>query len=343
MLQTTILRRLAVALSLAFFVIVAPRGADGAPAPVDIKIMSFNIKGDDGNIANRLSGNGWYTLFSESGGRRDRAISVVNTYAPDLLGVEEMKQNQLADLSAASALLGFGYYGQGRDGGDNGDRNGIFYRASRFTPLAEGDFWLSSTPTVPGTTFTGGGSDTGNPRMATWMKLYDNQADRAYFVLNTHWSLDTSARNSSANLIRDQINQLRGDLPLVVLGDFNTNLSSTALRTLTGASVPGGFQLADAYRKVFPSVGPNEATFHDFTGNQSGSSIDHILYSADVFTATAANIVHTSFSGKYPSDHFPVTATLQVVPLPEPPAYMLALFALASIVVARGTRVFARG
>ncbi len=304
---------------------------------VDLKLMSFNIRMDDASIGNKLSPNGWVTILQPNGNRRDRAFSVINTAAPDILGTEEGLPNQIADLQ--TALPGYTYYGLGRNGGNNGEHSGIFYNTARFTAVAEGDFWLSTTPAVPGTTFTGGGSDTGNPRMATWIKLYDNQSHQTYFVLNTHWSLDAQARNQSATLIRNQIDQLSGGLPLIVMGDFNTTLGTTALQTLTGATV-SGFKLTDAYRHVFPTVGPNEATYHNFTGNQSGSSIDHIFYDAGTFTATAAEIVHTSFpGGLYPSDHFPLTATLRVTVVPEPAAAVLVILgASAAILLTRHAR-----
>lgn len=300
-----------------------------------LNIMSFNIRQDDGGLGNRASTNGWYKLFSDSGGRRDRALTTVQTYNPDLLGIEEALPNQLADLQASAALAGYGYYGPGRAADGGNEHDGIFYRTSRFTPVAQGSFWLSTTPSTPGTTFTGGGTDTGNPRMANWMKLADNQTGQTYFVMNTHWSLDSQAESQSAALMRTEITALSGGLPLVVLGDFNATLTSSSMRTLAGATNPTGFQLTDSYRKVFPTVGPNELTFHNFTGATAGSSIDHILYSAANFTATAAAIVRTSYSGLYPSDHYPVTTTLQVTPVPEPATIAMAVIGAVGLLAWR--------
>lgn len=294
-------------------------------ATVNLNVMTFNIRFDDGVGITQLSANGWHTIppFVTTGDRRDKAEAVIAAAAPDIFGEQEGLPNQVADLQAA--FPGYTYYGQGRNGGNgpnSGETNGIFYLTSRFTAVASGDFWLSTTPTVPGTTFVGGGSDTGNPRMVSWVDLYDNQSHQTYFVADTHWSLDTLAEQQSATFMRAELAQLAGGLPMLVLGDFNTTLGSTALQTLSGAN-SSGYKLTDAYRHVFPTVGPNEATYHDFTGNQSGSAIDHIFYDANTFTATAAAIVHTSFNGLYPSDHFPVTATLAVQVVPEPATAIL--------------------
>lgn len=304
-------------------------------ANVDIKIMSFNIRQDNGDIGNRVSGNGWYPLLGTSGGRKDRALSVISNYNPDLLGVEEMLPNQYADLLGSTALAGYGYFGQGRNGGDVGERCGIFYKLSRFTEVHKGEFWLSTTPTIPGSTFFGNGSDTGNPRMANWMILHDNQSLQSYFILNTHWSLDSLAELQSANLIRQQIKSLAGDLPLIVMGDFNATLASNSLKTLMGLNDPTGFQLNDSYRTVYPTAGSNEATYHNFTGNATGAAIDHIFFSPNDFQATTADIVRTVFpNSRYPSDHFPITATLRVAVIPEvSTALMVGIFVMGVIVI----------
>ncbi len=139
--------------------------------------------------------------------------------------------------------------------------------------------------------------------------------------------------------MRDQIGQLAGGLPLLVIGDFNAELESTSLQTLDG-TIASGFTLIDAYRDVYPTIDVDESTSHHFTGDQYGASIDHIFYDASTFTATAAQIVHTSYNGLYPSDHFPVTATLQVNVVPEPASIVLGLSVLLLIALRRPHRAW---
>lgn len=324
-------------LTVALVVATFGRPAVSQAAQVSLNLMSFNIKGDGGSLAERTGANSWYPLFGNGAARKERALSVIGTYGPDLLSVQELKENQRADLLGSTALAGYAYYGAGRETGTTGDSNGVFYRTSRFTRLDQGDFWLSSTPDVPGTVFPGNGSDTGNPRMASWMKLYDNQSKANYFVLSTHWSLDSLARQQGASLIRTQIEQLAGGLPIIAMGDLNSTQTSTEYRRLSGALNPSGFQLTNAYRDVFPTSSGQERTFHDWTGNTSGASVDHIFYSTgSIFDAVSANIVHTSFAGKYPSDHFPVTANLLVTVVPEPASGVMLVAGVTALVVWRG-------
>ena len=87
-----------------------------------------------------------------------------------------------------------------------------------------------------------------------------------------------------------------------------------AYRFLTGAgelspAAVASPRLRDTYRVVHPTdtlVG----TFNGFTGARDGEKIDHILVSGG-WTILDAAIVTISAAGRYPSDHFPVTATIR--------------------------------
>ncbi|WP_218932171.1 endonuclease/exonuclease/phosphatase family protein [Adhaeretor mobilis] len=267
--------------------------------------MSFNIKADFDYGSPTSGNNAWISTTGNH--RRDLATTVINDYGPDILGVQEAFENQMNDLR--TALPSYGSYGIGRNNGfHSGEHTGIFYRNDRFTRTNEGTFWLSNAPSIP-SVFPGAATF----RIASWAMLEDNQAgNQEYFVLNTHWDhVSQPARVHSANLIRQQIDLLAGDRPLIVMGDLNVLENNTAFLDLVGENDPSSFQLLDSYREVEPVQTPYEKTQHGFVGASIGSRIDHILHSYD-FTATNAQIIRTNFSGRYPSDHYPVTATLQL-------------------------------
>jgi hypothetical protein len=94
--------------------------------------------------------------------------------------------------------------------------------------------------------------------------------------------------------------------------------------------------LIDAYRELTPTIGREEATFHGFSGATRGSRIDFVLHDKS-FEALDATIVRTNYSGRYPSDHFPVTATLRLR-IPEPHGVSLTLLAVSGIMAGRSTR-----
>jgi endonuclease/exonuclease/phosphatase family metal-dependent hydrolase len=265
-----------------------------------IEIASFNIRYDGGGV---FDPNGWNNVASP---RRDRVISLIRDMAPDILGVQEALSNQVDDLTAL--LPEYGFVGCGRDDGVTaGEYAGVFYRLERFELLDSGFFWLSETPNIPGTVFDGSGSI----RMATWIVVLDIRTGQEIFAINTHFdNVSQSSRENSATLIREQIGVLTGGKqPIALTGDFNQSEENAAIQIfLTDVPTPMT-RLTDGYRDLFPVRQIDEATYHDFTGDPKGSRIDFILHDAR-FITVAAEIRRDTYDGKYPSDHFPVTATL---------------------------------
>lgn len=273
----------------------------------EIRLMTFNIKGDDGGISSQFNASqSWVYLGGLSPGRKERVIHVIGEFGPDILAVQEMKENQMNDLM--DAFPEFRYYGEGRQGSTDNDRNGFFFRGSRFSLQDSGVFWLSEDPTMPGSTFQGGGTDTQNPRMVVWGILQDAVHNQSYFILTTHWSLDNQACTSSAALIRDTIEDLRAGNPVLMLGDFNNTPGSSQISTIKGVNHPGDVQLKDAYREVNVAT-TFERTFHNWGAyGTSGSRIDFCFFSDGYFVADSAWIDHWTdpANGYYPSDHYPV-------------------------------------
>ena len=65
--------------------------------------------------------------------------------SPDIIGMQEVLNNQLADLS--NFLKEYKYVGVGReDGKTKGEYSPIFYRKSKLKVLMSSTFWLSETP-----------------------------------------------------------------------------------------------------------------------------------------------------------------------------------------------------
>jgi endonuclease/exonuclease/phosphatase family metal-dependent hydrolase len=124
-----------------------------------------------------------------------------------------------------------------------------------------------------------------------------------------HWDHeDEPAREKSATLVRERLKKVAGDVPTIVTGDLNSREDTRAFATLIGTS-DGSPKLGDSYRELHPKRSPNEASFDDWKGTIKGSRIDFILHTSE-FKPTAAEIVRTNYDGRWPSDHYPVTATL---------------------------------
>ncbi|MFO0946214.1 MAG: endonuclease/exonuclease/phosphatase family protein [Planctomycetota bacterium] len=305
---------------------IASTRVTGAPPSTELKVMSFNVFGGSG-LSAVLGEGSWYNAYDPDNARRLMVADVISRFNPDILGLQETSADQTQELEDFLGV--YDWYGIGRDDGlQAGEYAAIFFRADRFDLLDQGTFWLSTTPDVPGTVFSGAGSI----RAATWIKLFDKQSYQSYFVLNTHLdNVSSSANQQSATLIRAMFGLLADGLPILMTGDFNELETSTTVRRLQGLSPASSPRLYDSYREMFPIRGPNERTYHFdvFTGTSSGSRIDYVLHSDD-FEVTAASIIRRNYSGIYPSDHFPVTATFRVAVVPE--ASSLLLLGSASVV-----------
>ena len=279
--------------------------AHGAsPAAVELKVMSFNVRYSHGGMDEARTENNW---TDPKYPRRERAIRVIRKKMPDVLGVQEARELQVVDLR--KALPEFEFYGVGRDDGKTGgEYAGIFYRKDRFDRTDAGSFWLSATPAKPGTSFYSAPGAV--PRMASWVRLRDKTSGKELLVLNTHWDhISAPARKQSAALIRARLSKLGKGLPAIVMGDLNGAEESPEVAELIGTPDSPDRQLTDSYRKLHPQRLPEESTFNDWKGTIAGSRIDFILHTEE-FTPTAAAILRTNYGGRWPSDHYPITATL---------------------------------
>ena len=102
-------------------------------------------------------------------------------------------------------------------------------------------------------------------------------------------------------------------MPVILLGDFNSQPGSEAHDLLTGNKPWDDGTKADfrdTWDLVADHIGPT-STVHGFRGmpRREGARIDWILVRGPV-EATGVETVTYNRGGKYPSDHFPVVADL---------------------------------
>jgi len=250
-----------------------------------IKIMSFNIRyglADDGE-------NHWDK-------RKSLAISRIQAFQPDLLGMQECRDDSQANFVKAS-LPDYHFYGIRRAGsGDTAlEMAPILFRKTSFQIIEQGCFWLSETPEIPGSKSW----DSTFPRTVTWLKLLHHKTGKTLTFVNTHFDYQPSAIDGAAKLLHKWLEQTIKDTPVILTGDFNSDKASAAYRLLTGSGV-----LLDAYRQVI-----DEVTFHGFGKTEEQTPIDWVLVSRH-FDITEAKVDRTREGELYPSDHYPVTVTM---------------------------------
>jgi endonuclease/exonuclease/phosphatase family metal-dependent hydrolase len=242
--------------------------------------------------------------------RKDFLIETIKAFDPDLLGTQEtlgFQRDYMAEKLGQYDVLGVGR----DDGRERGEMMALYYKRSRFEKLDGGHFWLSETPDQAGSKSW----DTSLPRMVTWVKLRDRRQPRARPIvfLNTHFDhRGRQARLESARLIRRRVLELSAVGPVVVTGDFNSGEGSEPYAALFDPEQGNRSPLVDAYRLAHPEREANEATFSNFAaGPRTGPRIDWIAVSRE-WSVIDSSIDRTQRDGRFPSDHFPVTAVLRL-------------------------------
>lgn len=290
---------LAAAIAIAVCSLQASANEGPPKAPLDLRVMSFNIKQHNpDNPENETSPHHWNL-------RKAIVSRVIREAAPDVAGLQEAYRHQLDDL--AEALPGFSSIGHGRDGGAHGEHCAILFRESRFRLGDSGTFWLSDTPELKSRTW-------GHFyfRICTWARLVEKSSGRAFYVLNTHFDHQSQdAREKSARLIARRIHERTHPDPVILIGDFNAGEGNPAITYLLGDHAESSpAPLVDSFRLLHPDA-KEVGTGNGFTGIVTGEKVDHILVTPGTEVLEAA-IVRTREGDRYPSDHFPVTAVLRL-------------------------------
>ena len=268
-----------------------------------IRVMSFNIRygtAKDGE-------NAWPH-------RREMVFDIIREHQPDIVGMQEVLNGQRAEL--LRALPEYESLGTGRfDGMLRGEFSPIVYRQDRLEVLEHGQFWLSDTPDVPGSKSWGNAIT----RICTWARMRDRATGQSFYFYNTHLDhRSPPSQQRSAELIAQRIaTHEHKDDPLILTGDFNANEDTSTIRFLKGeierafettTDPPPSPNLRDTFRVLHPDA-TNVGTFNGFRGESCRGKIDYVFVCANVQVVSAA-IVHDNTNGRYPSDHFPVTATI---------------------------------
>lgn len=232
--------------------------------------------------------------------RREAVKALVRYHAFDLFGTQEALPDQINDLETMTEYVRVGV---GRDDGkDAGEHAAIFFRRTRFALLAHGDFWFSETPDRP----SRGWDARCCNRLATWARLRDHSSDKTLLVVSVHFDHEgVVARRESAQQLLRWIAKNGGNDAVIALGDFNSTPDTEQIVAMRA-------MLLDArVASQTPAYGPL-ATFNNFKfGATPELLIDYIFVSPGVRVLKYA-VLTDSTGRQYPSDHFPVVATIKL-------------------------------
>ena len=251
-----------------------------AAAPATMNVGTYNIwcgVHDDGPLPWKV--------------RCQRIAALIRFHDYDIIGMQEVRPEQMADLR--TALPEFTAVGTGREGINQGEHSPVFFRTDRFALLDSGTFWLSETPEK-----VSRGWDADYNRICSWVKLRDRQSKKEFFYFNTH--LDhkgKAAREEGVKLLIEKIHEIAGKkAPAIVGGDFNTPVDSPIFKPLTKYMVSARAKAATTDHK---------GTFNGFGSAPDTIVIDHLYYRGKLKCQLFATL-DGNYGAPYISDHYPI-------------------------------------
>ncbi|MHC4945353.1 MAG: endonuclease/exonuclease/phosphatase family protein [Planctomycetota bacterium] len=254
-----------------------------------MRAMTFNLRFEN----DRDGPDGWSF-------RRDMVVEIVTRYEPDLLATQEGKCTQLRFLE--EQLPAYRMHAPGRVEDDTCQYPSLFFLHRKFHALEGGEFWLSKTPEI----HRSKDWDSAFPRMMHHLRLRASDEETELWVVATHLDhIGGQARYNQAKIIRDWLKAREG--PKIVMGDFNDSPDSRVHDVLTQADSG----LSDTWEKLGRKEDKDSLTHHGFKGIPAKTRMDWILASSEI-DVKDARIIKDQFNGRYPSDHFPYMADLEI-------------------------------
>jgi endonuclease/exonuclease/phosphatase family metal-dependent hydrolase len=292
-------------LNLCFFQALAGAGSSrAAGGDLELRIMTFNIRyGSAGDGPNE-----WKN-------RKEMVFDVLRDHSPEIVGLQEALDFQIAEI--CTTLGKYVQIGVAReDGKVDGEFSAILYDISRFKVDESGTFWFSNTPEVPGSNHWGAAC----VRICTWARFIERKSGRAFYMFNLHLDhVSQPAREKSAVLLTQRIKNRKHRDPFILTGDFNSGENNPVITYLKGQNELTGANgrkstnpvpMVDTFRVLHPDV-KDVRTGHAFRGTRKGNKIDYIFVPSSI-KVLEAEILYDNIDGRYPSDHFPVNATIRL-------------------------------
>ena len=247
--------------------------------------------------------------------RSERFLLLLDTYKPDLIGMQEFDPNW--DFMLYDELVDRGYDIVFKYRGTNSqEATPIAFKTDKLELLEEKYFWLSDTPEEASPSWDDGNGK--RNRIVTECIFREKKSGIKFAHLNTHFGLtDTSEVNSSL-LLHTWVEEKYADMPVFLTGDFNMREEGLGYPYLmTGDPAGEGEPLFLNSRHAATEKGMDCGTSNGFkrrdSFDQYTSIIDFVFVTKQV-TPTYYSVLTDMPDGQFVSDHFGVLTRHTVKP-----------------------------
>ena len=270
-----------------------PQSRTGKP----FAICSFNMRTDCGADEGDLT---WAN-------RLPRILKIIEDHGLDIIGAQELKENQVAHLREALGPRGYEIIGRGRLAEGKSEGVYIIFNAKRFVCIASDTFQLSETPDVWGSSSW----NSAYPRTCAWVQLKDRESGAEFRFYNTHLDNESElSRRKGMEMVVGRINaDVSGGMTAFLAGDFNNELKPGNAIDFVRKSMNDTADVSST-----PHKGPDK-TFHGYHP-PAVAHIDYIFMKGDATVLSHATLDDMP-DGKAPSDHFPVIAIVSLSAMPR--------------------------
>ncbi len=284
--------------------------------PLSINAQAIQQEGQNESQINVISANIRVALkedYSKGVGwdeRKELLFRILKNKNPDILCLQEvLKVQNKAFKDNFPNYFSFGYEGPEMDAYTDDAyhgiaKNPILFSKEKFELISSGTYWLSDTPHIGGSKSW----NTARARHVNWVRIRDRNTQREFRILNTHFDhVSNEAKKNQALMILKESNQYPKAFPQVLAGDFNSDTTSEPIDIISNF-------WKDSYAEVHGDTDPG-FTVHGFIGDEAKTKkgkVDFIFIKGDI-QALQSDIIKDKEDGKYPSDHYFVSAKLKLI------------------------------
>ncbi len=263
-----------------------------------LKIMTQNLLATDTEYANVTTVDpSMHTLVK----RMPRILSLITTYSPDSIGVQECSATWRSYFDVNLPRIGYS-----RIGADKNPKIGVIYKTATLLPIDSGSFWLTESPETLKISKEWNAT---TERLGMYVVFEVIATGERFIHFNTHFGFDNSIFvENQTRVLLEYIKKITNkyDYPVTVTGDFNFNSTKPYHAQLTSET------LKDTKDLAIDSVGAG--SFNKFRSQDYASlPIDLVLVSEADWDVIKYRIIYDTFDGYYASDHYAAISEMKLL------------------------------